>query len=77
MTDLDTNIRTLQKAVDALETAKGALRDFMNEQDGNRWKRDFLDAVCDVQNQLHHITTTWAWEDIEAGANRMPRGEEL
>jgi len=76
MSDLDTNIRLLQKAVDSVETARNALRDFMNEQEGNRWKRDFLDAVCDVQNQIQHITTTWAWEDIETAADAMPRGEK-
>jgi hypothetical protein len=74
--DLDTNIRSLQKAVDALEVAHVAVKEFMEEQEGNRWKPDFLGYVCYVQNAIYRLKNSEPWYVIEEAADRMPRPGE-
>lgn len=76
MPGLDTNIRSLQKAVDAVDAAHDALREFMEEQEGNRWYRDFLDYVCDAQNTIIDLKNSICWDAIEEAADRMPRPVE-
>lgn len=73
MRNFDDNIRSLQRAVDAIDVAQGAFKEFMEEQEGNRWYKDFLDAVCDAQNAIIRLQNQVGWDDIEDVADRIPR----
>jgi hypothetical protein len=76
MRTLDDNIRSLQKAVDSVYKAHIAFKEFMNECEGNRWGIRILAGVCDAQNALIALLNAEGWDDIVAGADRMPRPGE-
>ena len=66
--DRDAQVRLLQKAVDGVKQAHGALRDFMEASACWHWSRKFLDQVCDTQNTIIALRNSKAWDQIEEEA---------